>query len=75
MALLEVQDLCTQFKTDQGTVKAVRNVSFKLNEGEALGIVGESGSGKSQTMYTIIGLLADNAEVTSGSVTFDGKDI
>ena len=75
MALLEVQDLCTKFKTDQGTVKAVRNVSFKLNEGEALGIVGESGSGKSQTMYTIIGLLADNAEVTSGSVTFDGKDI
>lgn len=75
MALLEVENLSTQFKTDQGVVRAVRDVSFHLEEGEALGIVGESGSGKSQTMYTIIGLLADNAEVTNGKVTFDGTDI
>lgn len=75
MALLDVENLCTEFKTDQGIVRAVRNVSFSLKEGEALGIVGESGSGKSQTMYTIIGLLADNANVTSGKVTFDGQDI
>ncbi len=75
MALLEVKNLSTEFKTDQGRVQAVRNVSFSLNQGEVLGIVGESGSGKSQTMYSIIGLLAENGEVSSGEVTFDGQDI
>lgn len=75
MALLEVKNLSTEFKTDQGRVQAVRNVSFSLNQGEVLGIVGESGSGKSQTMYSIIGLLAENGEVVSGDVTFDGVDI
>lgn len=75
MALLEVNNLNTIFKTQQGVVKAVRDVSFSVEQGEALGIVGESGSGKSQTMYSIIGLLADNGIVESGSVTFDGQDI
>ena len=75
MALLEVKNLTTEFKTDQGIVKAVRDVSFSLNQGEVLGIVGESGSGKSQTMYSIIGLLAENGYVANGQVTFDGKDI
>lgn len=75
MALLEVKNLSTEFKTDQGTVQAVRNVSFSLEQGEVLGIVGESGSGKSQTMYSIIGLLADNGYVASGEVTFDGQNI
>ena len=74
MALLEVNNLCTEFKTDQGKVQAVRDVSFSLNQGEVLGIVGESGSGKSQTMYSIIGLLASNGQY-SGHVEFDGKDI
>ena len=75
MALLEVKNLCTQFKTDQGRVQAVRNVTFELGEKEVLGIVGESGSGKSQTMYSIIGLLAENGEIADGEVIFDGKDI
>lgn len=75
MALLEVKNLSTEFKTDQGRVQAVRDVSFSLNQGEVLGIVGESGSGKSQTMYSIIGLLAENGVVTAGDVTFDGVDI
>ncbi|MBR2808648.1 MAG: ATP-binding cassette domain-containing protein, partial [Erysipelotrichaceae bacterium] len=75
MALLEVKNLSTIFKTYSGDVQAVRDVSFKVEQGEALGIVGESGSGKSQTMYSIIGLLADNGVVTSGDVTFDGVDI
>ncbi|MBQ6451088.1 MAG: ABC transporter ATP-binding protein [Solobacterium sp.] len=75
MALLEVKNLSTEFKTDSGMVQAVRNVSFSVDQGEALGIVGESGSGKSQTMYSIIGLLADNGIISSGEVVFDGKNI
>ena len=75
MSLLKVEDLHTEFKTDQGIVHAVRGVSFELNQGEVLGIVGESGSGKSQTMYTIMGLLSENALPVKGKVTFDGKDI
>ena len=75
MALLEVKNLSTEFTTAQGNVLAVRDVSFQVDQGEALGIVGESGSGKSQTMYSIIGLLADNGIITSGEVTFDGQNI
>ena len=55
--VLEVENLKTDFTTDQGTVYAVRDVSFSVEQGEALGIVGESGSGKSQTMYSIISSL------------------
>lgn len=76
MALLEVKNLTTTFSTEQGTVQAVRDVSFQLEQGEVLGIVGESGSGKSQTMYTIIGLLAQNGHVGENSdIKFDGQDI
>jgi oligopeptide transport system ATP-binding protein len=75
MALLEVKNLKTDFRTDEGTVHAVRDVSFEVEAGEALGIVGESGSGKSQTMCSIIGLLADNAAVDDGKVMFNGEDI
>ncbi len=75
MALLEVKHLSTNFRMDQGEVRAVRDVSFHVERGEVLGIVGESGSGKSVTMYTIMGLLADNGEIISGSVLFDGKEI
>ena len=75
MALLKVENLVTEFKTDQGIVHAVRDVSFEVNPGEVLGIVGESGSGKSQTMFSIMGLLADNALPVGGKITFDGSDI
>ncbi len=75
MALLEVNNLTTTFKTDQGIVKAVRDVSFSLKDKEVLGIVGESGSGKSQTMYSIIGLLAENGKIEDGEIVFDGQDI
>ena len=49
MKMLEVNDLTTEFSTENGTVKAVRDVSFYVDKGEVLGVVGESGSGKSQT--------------------------
>jgi ABC-type dipeptide/oligopeptide/nickel transport system ATPase component len=56
--LLDVRDLRTYFKTDDGIVKAVDGVSFSLERGKTLGIVGESGCGKSVTMMSILGLVA-----------------
>ena len=64
MALLEIKGLTTEFKTDQGIVKAVRSVDYHIEKGEVLGIVGESGSGKSQGMLSLMGLLAGNGKVT-----------
>lgn len=75
MSLLEIKGLTTEFKTDQGIVKAVRGVDYHVDKGEVLGIVGESGSGKSQGMLSLMGLLAGNGKVTSGSITFDGRDL
>ncbi|MFZ9036161.1 MAG: ABC transporter ATP-binding protein [Francisellaceae bacterium] len=74
MALLEVKDLNVKFKTNDGIVNAVNDISFVLNQGETLGIVGESGSGKSQTVLSLMGLSAPNA-VISGSVKFDSQEI
>ncbi len=75
MAMLEVNHLSTEFSTEHGAVKAVRDVSFKVERGEVLGIVGESGSGKSQTMFSVMGLLSGNGKVVSGDITIDGQDI
>ncbi|WCI07585.1 ATP-binding cassette domain-containing protein [Arthrobacter sp. OVS8] len=49
------------------------DVSFHVDRGEILGIVGESGSGKSQTAFSILGLLPDNARIVAGSIQFDGN--
>ena len=57
MPLLEVRDLRTSFKTDDGVVGAVDGISFSVEKGETLAIVGESGCGKSVTCMTILGLL------------------
>jgi peptide/nickel transport system ATP-binding protein len=73
--LLQVQNLRTEFATDQGVVTAVEDVSFSLKAGETVGLVGESGSGKSVTALSIMRLLKENGRVTGGSVTFDGKDL
>ena len=73
--VLEVSDLHTTFKTDNGDVSAVNGVSFNLEPGKTLGIVGESGSGKSVTAYSIMQILADNGSITGGSVKYKGEDI
>jgi peptide/nickel transport system ATP-binding protein len=73
--LLDVQDLKTYFKTDDGTVKAVDGVSFSVEKGQTLGIVGESGSGKSVTCLTIMGLNSKRNTVTSGQALFNGEDL
>ena len=62
--LLKVENLSVDFATKQGTVHAVRDISFQINTREIIGVVGESGSGKSVSMLAIMNLLADNATVT-----------
>ena len=75
MALLEVEDLRTFFKTRAGEVRAVDGVSFSLEERRTLGIVGESGSGKSVTVLSIMGLVLPPGRVVSGSVRYDGQEL
>ncbi|MBY6122711.1 ABC transporter ATP-binding protein [Mameliella alba] len=74
MSLLSVENLQIRFRTGDGLVHAVNDVSFDMAEGQKLALVGESGSGKSQIALAIMGLLAKNAEV-AGKVRFDGRDL
>ncbi|RME81977.1 MAG: ABC transporter ATP-binding protein, partial [Planctomycetota bacterium] len=74
--LLDVQGLKTYFHTDDGTVKAVDGVDFRVIRGKTLGIVGESGCGKSVTSMSIMQLLpTPPAEYVAGSIVFKGKNL
>ena len=75
MAKLEVRNLAISFHTNNGAVRAVRDISFTLNAGETLAIAGESGSGKSVTARAIMGILAANAVVDGGEIIYDGRDL
>ena len=75
MALLEVDDLRTYFRSRRGDVHAVDGISFSVDRGKTLGIVGESGCGKSVTALSIMGLLTENARIVSGEVRFAGRDL
>ena len=75
MALLEVKNLHTYFKTRKGTVKAVNDVSYALEPGKTIGIVGESGSGKSVSAMSILQLLDGNGYIAEGEVIFEGRDL
>ncbi len=73
--LLEIKNLKTFFKTRNGTVKAVNDVSYSIMPGKTLGIVGESGSGKSVSAMSVLRLLDANGYIAGGTVTFDGQDL
>jgi oligopeptide transport system ATP-binding protein len=73
-AVLEVAGLTTRFASPEGEVAAVSDVSFRLDEGESVGVVGESGSGKTQAFLSIMGLLARNGSCT-GSARFRGREL
>lgn len=74
--LLEIQNLSISFRTDTGSVDAVKNVSLSMNHGESLAIVGESGSGKSVSALSLAGLLSSPpAEFPEGKILFEGNDV
>jgi peptide/nickel transport system ATP-binding protein len=73
-ALLEIEGLTVTFRTRDGDVRAVRDLTLRLGRGETLGIVGESGSGKSTVALAVLGLLPKNASVT-GSVRSEGREL
>ena len=73
--LLEVRDLSVRFRTRDGIVHAVSNLSFTLRRGETLGVVGESGSGKSVSSLAIMGLLNRAYADVEGEILFEGTDL
>jgi len=73
--LLEVKNLCVEYVTPKGNVRAVDDVSFRIDEGEVFGLAGESGSGKSTAAMAVMRLLQSPAIITGGSATFRGRDI
>jgi peptide/nickel transport system ATP-binding protein len=73
--LLQVKDLCVEFPTRRGTLRALDKVSFDISAGEILGVVGESGAGKSLTGASIIGLLDPPGRICGGEILLEGKRI
>lgn len=73
--LLQVDNLKIEFKTENGVVSPVDNVSLGLHRGEKLAIVGESGCGKSVTSLAIMGLLGKTATVANGRMLFEGREL
>src|SRR3974390_1760880 len=74
--LLQVENLNTEFESEEGIVKAVNNVSFDIDAGEVVGVVGESGSGKSMTAMSIMRLVqSPPGRIVSGRVLLKGLDL
>jgi peptide/nickel transport system ATP-binding protein len=74
-SLLEIRDLVTEFRTEQGTVRAVDGVSFEIRPRATLGVVGESGCGKSVTALSIMRLIASPGRIAGGSIRYAGRDL
>ncbi|PXX62297.1 peptide/nickel transport system ATP-binding protein [Nocardia tenerifensis] len=75
VSLLRIDDLRVRYRSDSGDVTALTGVSLEVARGEVVALVGESGSGKSTLAQAVIGLLGSNAEITGGTIDFDGEVI
>jgi oligopeptide/dipeptide ABC transporter ATP-binding protein len=73
--LLFVDDLVVNFHTIDGIVYALNNVRFSVGKGEVMGLVGETGCGKTATSLAVLRLLPENAEVISGRILFEGRNL
>ena len=74
--VLELKNLQTHFFTDMGVARSVDGVSYKVREGQTLGVVGESGCGKSVTALSIMGLIPrPPGKIVGGQILFEGKDL
>ncbi len=73
--VLVVKDLNMHYETLAGNVSAVKDVSFTVKEGESFGLVGESGCGKTSVAMSLLQLQADNAKISSGSISLDGIEL
>jgi oligopeptide/dipeptide ABC transporter ATP-binding protein len=73
--VLDIRNLSVSYRTDRGTLRALRNVDMQIRPGRITGIVGESGCGKSTLISAIIRLLAPNAHIDGGSLLFRGNDL
>ncbi len=73
--IVEVKNLAVEFKTDEGTVQAVKNISFSIPRGKTVGLVGESGSGKSITSLALMQLIGAPGKITNGEIFFEGEDL
>ena len=74
--LLSINDLTTQYITDNNIIHAVNGISLELSRGGSIGLVGESGAGKTTTAYSIMGLLPKlTGKIIKGSILFEGKDL
>ncbi len=73
--LLDVKHLVTEFRTDEGMLRAVDDVSFAIPPSGTLGVVGESGCGKSVTSLSILRLIQKPGHIASGEILFDGRDL
>jgi len=75
MALLKIEDLKIYYRSSAGITQAVDGISFKMEEGQSLGLVGESGCGKTTAVRGIIRIMDKNAFIAGGKVIFNGKDL
>lgn len=73
--MLEIKNLQTKFRTDNGEITVLDGVSFQINKGETIGVVGESGCGKSVTSLSIMGLLPRTAQITRGEILYKGENL